>query len=156
MVIKNILVPVDFSKFSNTMLATAIKIAESYKAKVHLLHIEEDLYRIQQGHELSVMDKASIPIIEGFHQTLLRECGKKLNEYLHRIPQAVRGSADMREGHPTEMILNYINENSIDLVVLGSHGESDLAAVLLGSTTDKLARKAPCSVFIVKDKSRGA
>ena len=52
------------------------------------------------------------------------------------------------------MILKYIVEQNIDLVVLGSHGQSNLTDALLGSTTDRLARKAPCSVFIVKEKGR--
>jgi len=51
-----------------------------------------------------------------------------------------------------EEILKFIDERQIDLVVLGSHGQSNIAAQRLGSTTEKIARKAPCSVYIVKER----
>ena len=153
MIIKNILVPVDFSTSADEAVKTAIKLAETLNAKIHLLHVEEDAYRIRQGHAFTVMDRELLPAIDAFHANMLRECTKKLNNFFHKIPEALRGREDVREGHPTDTILKYIVEQNIDLAVLGSHGQSNLTDALLGSTTDRLARKAPCSVLIVKDKN---
>ena len=151
MKLKNILVPVDFSHSSSRVLKTAVDLAGAMDAKIHLLHVEEDVYRIREGHALSVLDRELVPIIDNFHATLLRECGVKLAALLKKLPDHLRGDAVTVEGHPTEVILTYIDEHNIDLEIVGKRGQSDIAGHSLGSTTEKIARKASCSVLIVKD-----
>ncbi len=152
MTIRKILVPVDFSPSVGTIIEAAITLATATAAKIYLLHVEEDVFRIKQGHVCTVMDRDFVPIIDKFHQTLLAECSSKLQGLLSKIPEEFRGDALTREGHAMEQILNYIREQDIDLVVIGSRGQSNIASQRLGSTTEKIARKAPCSVYIVKDE----
>ncbi len=152
MTIRKILVPVDFSPSVDRIIKAAITLATATAAKIYLLHVEEDVFRIKQGHVCTVMDRDFIPIIDKFHQTVLSECTSKLKDLLSKIPENLRGDTLIREGHPMEQILDYIREQSIDLVVIGSRGQSKFASQRLGSTTEKIARKAPCSVYIVKDE----
>ena len=53
-------------------------------------------------------------------------------------------------GRPFAEIIAYARENEICLIVMGTHGRGALAHVLLGSTTEKVVRKAPCAVMTVR------
>ena len=68
-------------------------------------------------------------------------------------PALLRGAAvvrDVRVGTPFLEIVRYAKETAIDLIVIGTHGRSGLAHVLLGSTAEKIVRKAPCPVLTVR------
>jgi nucleotide-binding universal stress UspA family protein len=53
-------------------------------------------------------------------------------------------------GTPFVEIIHYARDQSIDLIVLGTHGRSALAAMLLGTVAEKVVRKAPCPVLTVR------
>ncbi len=145
-----VLVAIDFSEFSQKILDSGIKLAKGLKGKVDLIHVEEDVYRIKRSHETTPMDEEFFPVIEKFHQTRLGQCQKELDKLYKKIPSALRGKKIIVEGHPTEEIVKYIDKNKVAVLVMGSHGSSNLAISRLGSTTEKLARKVPCSVCIIK------
>ena len=56
----------------------------------------------------------------------------------------------VRDGQPFVQIIRCAREVKADLIVMGSHGRSGLAQMLIGSVAEKVVRKAPCSVLIVK------
>ena len=56
----------------------------------------------------------------------------------------------MRRGAPFLEIIRYAKENDVDLIVLGTHGRSGLAHVLLGSVAERVVRKSPCPVLTVR------
>jgi len=53
-------------------------------------------------------------------------------------------------GNEAEMLLHYAQEENVDLIVLGSLGESGIKDFLLGSVARRVASHAPCSVMIVR------
>jgi len=53
-------------------------------------------------------------------------------------------------GEPFDTILDYLEESMPDLVVLGAHGKKGVRRILLGSVSEKVARKSPVNVAIVK------
>ena len=55
-----------------------------------------------------------------------------------------------RQGPPFLEIVRYAKENDIDLIIMGTHGRSGLAHMLLGSVAEKVVRKAPCAVLTVR------
>ena len=52
-------------------------------------------------------------------------------------------------GHPLVEIIRYAREADIDLMIIGTHGRTGLAHMLLGSNAEKIVRKAPCPVMTV-------
>jgi universal stress protein A len=54
------------------------------------------------------------------------------------------------DGHVSTEILAFIEERSVDLVVMGSYGLSGMGLVLFGSVTKRVSQKASCSVMIVR------
>jgi nucleotide-binding universal stress UspA family protein len=60
----------------------------------------------------------------------------------------------VREGRAYSEIVRFVQEEECDLVVMGTHGLSGLEHFLLGGTTEKVMRHAPCPVLAVKLKER--
>ena len=56
----------------------------------------------------------------------------------------------VRMGRPFAAIIDYARTNDICLIVMGTHGRGAIAHMLLGSTTEKVVRKAPCAVMTVR------
>jgi len=56
----------------------------------------------------------------------------------------------IRDGQPFVQIIRCAREVKADMIVMGSHGRTRLAQVLIGSVAEKVVRKAPCSVLVVK------
>jgi nucleotide-binding universal stress UspA family protein len=53
-------------------------------------------------------------------------------------------------GRPDRAIVKYVEDNEYDLVVLGSHGRDGVARVLLGSVAEKVVRRSPIPVLVVR------
>lgn len=143
--LKHILVPTDFSKSSGNALSYAVAFAEKFGAKLTLLHVVQDLTWFIP--EAILAAPASIPPAEQFHTaalTALERLIKSLN-----LP-GINAQAEVRQGAPFHAIIEFAREQNIDLIVMGTHGHTGLAHVLVGSTAEKVVRKAPCPVLTVR------
>lgn len=143
--LQHILVPTDFSKSSDNALRYAVAFAEKFGAKLTLLHVVQDLTWFIP--EAILAAPAAIPPAEQFHtaaQTALERLIKSLNLNSLQI------QGEVRQGAPFHAIIEFARERSIDLIVMGTHGHTGLAHVLLGSTAEKVVRKAPCPVLTVR------
>jgi nucleotide-binding universal stress UspA family protein len=140
-----ILVPTDFSKYSQSALTYAAAFAEKFGAELTLLHVVQDL-------ALFIPDMVTVspPLAPSVDQ--LTEAARtafdrliKENHLEHLTIQR-----EVRQGTPFYEIIRCAKEKDIDLIVMGTHGHSGLAHVLLGSVTEKVVRKAPCPVLTVR------
>ncbi|OPX40513.1 MAG: hypothetical protein B1H13_07195, partial [Desulfobacteraceae bacterium 4484_190.3] len=75
-------------------------------------------------------------------------------EYGARIGEETAFELVVRDGHVSTEILRFLDENSIDLVVMGSYGLSGAGLVFFGSVAKRVAHKAPCSVMIVRPREK--
>jgi nucleotide-binding universal stress UspA family protein len=143
--LKHILVPTDFSKFSDVALHYAIALAEKFGAELHLLHVVQDL-ALFIPDAVSVVPAMPVPV-EQFTAAARTALDRVVRENnLERFTV----HREVREGTPFYEIIRYAKEADIDLIVMGTHGHSGLAHVLLGSATEKVVRKAPCPVLTVR------
>jgi nucleotide-binding universal stress UspA family protein len=140
-----IAVPTDFSKYSQTALTYAAAFAEKFGAELYLLHVVQDL-------AVFIPDMVTVapPLAPSVDQlsAAVREALDRLvkEEHLQRF----KVHKEVREGTPFYEIIRFAKEADIDLIVMGTHGHSGLAHVLLGSVTEKVVRKAPCPVLTVR------
>jgi nucleotide-binding universal stress UspA family protein len=149
--IERILVPLDFSPASTEALDYAVSLAKQFRAAIHLVHVYPP-------------DEASS--IPGAGHLLLRsaEAIEHLNEELtgiHRkhVPTFRPESCHVRTGQPYQEIVCLAREIDADLIALSTRGHSGLKHLLLGSTTERVIRSAPCPVLVVrkrKQKSKAA
>jgi nucleotide-binding universal stress UspA family protein len=55
------------------------------------------------------------------------------------------------EGYPPDVLVEYAEEQSADLIVVGSRGRGDLASLVLGSTSHRVVNHSHCDVLVVRD-----
>jgi nucleotide-binding universal stress UspA family protein len=144
---KSILVPSDFSEYSDRALQKAIDLAREYKSRIYLLHV------IDEGLQQCVADYCLTPeVMEKMEIEDRAATQKRLEQQVSRIPDAagLDISYDIRKGYPAEEILKDQKEKNPDLIVIASHGRTGLLHNLLGSTTDKVLKRASCPVLLVR------
>jgi len=143
--VRRILVPVDFSDASEVAVQHAKELALTYGAQIDLLHVVEDIvYPSTYG-----IEPVSIPtdeVIQRVEKGLADMAREELG-YEHIVVEATPGYA------PTS-ILDYVEDNDVDLVVISTHGRTGLDRVLIGSVSERVVRQAPVPVFVVKPQGR--
>ena len=75
-------------------------------------------------------------------------------EYGDRIGNIVDYQLIVLDGHVSTEILTFLNENPVDVVVVGSYGLTGMGLVFFGSVAKRISYKAPCSVMIVRDRGK--
>jgi len=140
---RKILVGCDFSKMSNFALRFAASLAGELASELHMVHVVE----AYPYHDSVVPDIISESDMQQVLDEFLR---KRLAE---RVPEEVfhwcSPKTVLLDGRPDEALWNYARTNDIDLIVLGTRGQGLVETLLLGSTTDRMIRRAECPVLSV-------
>ncbi|MGB2087805.1 MAG: universal stress protein [Psychroflexus salarius] len=140
---KNILVPVDFSKPSENALRVAAKLAQRNNAKIHVLHVIELAESLFGAEQFNVDDEQII-----FFMKLAK---KKFSDFLDKDFLNDIETNDLVEvGSATFGIKEAVKDQDIDLIIMGSNGASGLEEVLIGSNTEKVVRHSNVPVLVVK------
>ncbi|MBM4370771.1 MAG: universal stress protein [Deltaproteobacteria bacterium] len=141
-----ILVPIDFSDSSRKAFYVALKFARLFDAETRVLHVFEPMDTFDGTDRVEAEAREMARFEDGVK--------RRVNELFARggLEEVDRRKVfvDIRGGKPWKEILSYIVENKIDLVVMGNTGNSGLKDLLLGSTTERVVRRAPCHVLCVK------
>lgn len=148
MQVKRILCPVDFSDFSVSAYEYALTLAEYYKSHLLVLH----------AIELSKYPYADYVGATGDFVDLSRavcDGGKaKLQEFVSKHPRhAVEPQLAVDQGNASDLILSFALKDNIEVIVMGTHGRRGFDRLVMGSTTDRVLRRAPCPVLVVSDPS---
>lgn len=144
---KNILVPTDFSKYSDVALDKAVDIATQYKAKIYLLHvITEHIRRCVADYCLDLQ------LVKQLEKQSIKGAKDKLKTVADAIAKekGVAISIVIKEGVPQEVILSEQKAKKIDLIVIASHGKTGILKHLIGSVADKVVKGSKCPVIVVK------
>ena len=146
--LKKILVGCDFSPDSDQAFQHALSLAQEFEADLHLVHVIEP----SASSELLKPDKLLSKEIE---QKLNQRFTEKLQAM---IPQEARNwctpQTHILIGQPYEALGKYAQDNQMDMIVLGVRGHGLVKTLLLGSTTDRVARQAPCPVLSVSARAQ--
>ena len=139
---KNILVPTDFSNCASYALEAAVALAKRFDANLHLYH---NLDPPAKWQGLSLEEKEQDP------------------DYREQVKQVELQMDKVLEQHSDTAINFYINseaflksitacveENGIDLIVMGSHGASGKNEFFIGSNAQKVVRAVHCPVLVIK------
>jgi len=146
--IKNILVPTDFSDFSRYALNHAIAFAQTFKAKITLIHVTPE-------KELDSFRQVSTFFEPGQLEKLLKEREsedrRQLDEF---IPPELKKGIEVEIIHtvgiPFLDIIRTAKEKKVDLIIIATHGRSGLSHMLFGSVAEQVVRKASCPVLSIK------
>ena len=145
---KNILVPTDFSVYSDNAIKKAIDIAKEYKSQLYLLHVVDE--KFQQCAADYCVDEATF-------QNVLKQsmdgANKKLREQVKKITDDHAGveiTYDVVKGIAYEEIIREQEEKGIDLIVIASHGKTGILKNLMGGVADKVMKRVKCPVLLVR------
>lgn len=146
--IQRVLLPTDFSDTANEAQVYAVALAAQFQAELHVLTVVQDIAYISP----EINAPAIVPMnIEEVRQSAAEALLQVPGPAAPALPLVYR---EVRVGSPEAEILAYASEHKIDVIVLGTHGRTGLAHVLMGSTAEDLVRKAPCPVLTVKLSGR--
>jgi len=139
-----ILVPIDFSPFSDYATDYAIFLAQKYDAQISLFHVIV-LYEADVDEEAHVKQLEEIikRKEENTNELFERHRQKFLNKNLNINSQITRGIS------PANTILEYIDEHNYDLVLMGTHGRTGIKNWIYGSVTEKVVRLSKIPVMTI-------
>jgi len=141
---KKILLATDFSPASEAALPYALTVARHYGSEVFVAHVIPPEFAELMAPEL-------IPRIR-------QEAQRFAQQYMDRLLSAGRQRgvschALIGEGAIWDVLQDMIQQNGLDLIVLGTHGRRGLRKLLLGSVAEEVFRMAPCPVLTVGPKT---
>jgi nucleotide-binding universal stress UspA family protein len=142
--LQRILVPIDFSDHSKNALKYAISFAQQFKASIDLIYVVEPTiypadFSFGQIGFPNVEEELQVHGNEELENLIKKEIGGKV------VSRKV-----VRTGKPFYEINQYAQERDIDLIIIATHGHSGMEHILFGSTAEKVVRKAPCPVLVVR------
>ncbi len=150
--IRTIIVPYDYSEYSEGALARADGLAQQLDSDLHLLHVIRPptyVYAGELGMGLVAMEasdsralKVDAPICR--LEVVASQCGVRADQvWTHAVEGT--GIADSIDAEAERL--------RADLIVMGTHGRSGLAHLLMGSVAEEMIRRASCPVLVVPAES---
>ena len=139
---------IDFSDACRFAMAEAADLARRFQAQLTLVHVYEPpatapLEPLEPGGQL----------LGAVWVDLERAMAAWRAEAARRSGARVRST--VRVGEAANEILHFAREDGMDLIVLGSHGDTGLRHLVLGSVAERVVREAPCPVLVIRTKELG-
>ena len=134
-----ILVPTDGSPGMGGVVTHALALAEVHDAELH------GLYVVDTG------SFATLPVEmtwDGMTE-MLREEGDLAIEEFENLAGEVSTETEVREGNPSEKIVEYASDHDCDTIVMGTHGRGGIDRLLLGSVAERVIRASSVPVVTV-------
>lgn len=139
---RNIVIATDGSDNSFKAISYGIEIAKLSGATVHALYV------------VDITSFSSIPMDAGWeamYDSLREEGEKAISEVKERgEASGVEVREVLLEGHPSNEIINFAENNNADLIVVGTLGKSGLDRFLMGSVAEKVVRNSKVPVLVVR------
>lgn len=148
-----ILVATDLDEVSTEALRVAVSLARDEGSSLHIVHVLLDPMTQPWGADAYGIN------IPNLLADMRRDASRALDVL---VAEATPKVADVRSqvlvGSPAAEIVRYAAAESIDLIVVGTHGRGVVPRAFLGSVADRVIREAPCPVLTVRHKAanRGA
>lgn len=143
--VRKILVAVDFSENSKNSLKYAVDFFKGCGAEFHVVHVVHD----------SLPEGSYIPhlSVDQMEKTAVEYATEELGKFMAR--RIMASGEEIRQavlqGVPYTALIDYAKKHKLELIVMGSQGASGFEKMLLGSVTDKVIRKSPIPVLVVKN-----
>jgi universal stress protein A len=146
-----ILVPTDFSAYSDKALKQALDIAGEFGATVYVLHVIDEKIHSALGDEYSDLS-ITVKEIEKLRKGMMNEAKSRLHKQITKFPETknVEVVGTVTTGVPYEEILRQREDKGIDLIVIASLGRSGIAKYLIGSVARNVLKGAKCPVLLTK------
>ena len=152
MAFKKIMVCVDLSQeIIEKVVEVAGDIASRMASTVYLVHVVEREIPVLVSEGI-VMPKVELDKFEEMYRALEDKAITRLGTLAEKMSEDWNLEVNPRVllGEPFSLILDEAEREGVDLIVVGSHGKQGIERLLMGSVSEKVARKAKCSVLVVR------
>jgi len=150
MEIRHILVPTDFSESSKRALDYAVGLAQTFGAKLTLLHVVELPSYVTDGHVPVHVSMALRDDLQGHAQ---RELAHFPSEGSGAPVEIAR---QVVIGVPHRQILETAEAERVDWIVMATYGRTGLSHLVMGSVAERVVRTAPCPVLTIRPPAEQA
>ncbi len=144
--IKRILTPIDFSPDSLHALRYACGLAAELGAQLLVLHVVDQTY-LAATRELRVANPALAKLLDEQWESAHTQMARVAAGLMHRVPHC---RTLVQRGSPPHMIVTTAQRSGADLIIMGTHGRTGLAHLLIGSVAERVVRSARCPVLTVR------
>ena len=147
--ISKVLVPIDFSDYSNSALKYAVNFVGHFKAELTLIYVVEPVI---YPPDFSMGQIAIPSVVLEMDKRAVDELNKLAQQ---EIPAEIKVKSVVKTGKPFLEIIETAQEEDVDLIIIATHGHTGVEHILFGSTAEKVVRKAPCPVLTLREPIKG-
>ena len=142
---RNVVIATDGSENTQKAISYGIKLAKLSGATVHALHVV-DISSVSQSWTAGKETMREILTKDGQKATSkVKELGE---------PSGVDIKEVLLEGHPSKEIIDFAENNDIDLIVMGTLGKTGLDRFLMGSVAETVVRNSKVPVLVVRSEEQ--
>ncbi len=153
--LKKIMVAVDFSKYSEKLVAVSVDLAQKLSAELIFINVinQRELQAVEETLNRLSMYEGSISISDYVEEVMTdrREKMKALLD-LAGWEEGKPYHLFFKKGVPFEQLVKAAHKDQIDLMVMASKGRTNIGGVLFGSTAEKMFRHCPVTLMSVREK----
>jgi universal stress protein A len=151
--VKNILVVSRSTKHCKKAVNYGLSLAKQNGAKLYVLHVCDDPF----GLPAWSLPVVSLKEMQEEYQKMQDEARADLNRMIEaKKTTGISIEVSITDGDPDEKILHFVKDKNIDLLIMLAHEEGHLEHLLFGRSIDRIIRKLPCSVMLVKKEPQRA
>ena len=148
-----ILVPVDFSSYSEAALVCAADLAEMLKEPLIVLHVVHDPGEAP-GYYAVKGRKKQLHRIEDVAADMLQEFMENMKKKHPGNKAIASAQTELVTGLPVNRILEVAEQNRVRMIIMGSQGRTGLSHALIGSKAEQVVHLSPVPVTIVKNSHK--
>jgi universal stress protein A len=140
--VRTIVCPVDFSETSRRALEYAAAMAEKCGSTLSVVHVVEDV---------PALTAYAGVVTRSLREEMEDSARRDLGEWVSGLgPVAAQARLAVIRGTPYKAIVEFAKREKADLIVMGTHGRSGFEHAFFGSVAERVLRRAPCPVLVVR------
>ncbi len=139
--VNKVVIPVDFSSSMDKVVDYGMSIADNLGAKVLFFHVVSDF----QGYDMMLVHPSFLGMTKDIEEQAEERMAALVKEH-----EGHRGGVvgEVVIGNAADGILQFAEVERADMIIIGTHGTKGLERILMGSTAERVVKKAPCPVLI--------
>ena len=145
--IQRILVVTRSTRYCRRAIHFGISLAKKYEAKLAVLHVVHDPFNLK-GWDLAMpYDESMMIEYKKIRERIRKDLSKMIRS---EKTQGLDIKEFLKQGEPVNLVLKTVKQEKIDLMIMVAHHESFFGRLFFGDFNEKIIRKMPCSIFLVK------
>ncbi len=149
-----LLVPVDFTSYSEEALVFASELAKCMSSRLLVLHVIHDPAEAPGFYAQTGKKKKFLQSMEEVAEEMMETFLKKVRKAYPNETPITKATSLLVVGTPVKRIVEVAEKKRASMIIIGSHGRTGLSHLLIGSKAERVVQLSPIPVTVVKGSSR--